>query len=142
MSTQTLGTVGPLTQTWLLEAAWAQATPRPQVAVGHPDWYGPSCSVVLRFQQGHRLSPRPWASVWSLLATWAMYRSYGRTMDIWQQQGFICYHGLRWQPDQPHQPTLSPSLPLHSASFSLPCLHHTFAHHNDSHLVARGRPRP
>lgn len=70
MSTQTMATVGPWTQTWLLVAAQARTTPWPLVAAGHPDLHDPSCNMALQLQQGHRLQSRPWASMQSLVATW------------------------------------------------------------------------
>ncbi|MEJ1283713.1 septin 7 [Cricetulus griseus] len=39
---------------------------------GHSNHHGPSSATALRHPHGYSLQSRPWASMWSLLATWTM----------------------------------------------------------------------
>lgn len=41
-------------------------------STGHPDLYDPGCSMTPRLQRSHILQPKPWATVWNLVAKWTM----------------------------------------------------------------------
>lgn len=54
--------------------------------------YGPSCSTALWNQHGHRLWPRPWMSIWPLVATWAARHQYKPQLwtNGYDQVSFVC----------------------------------------------------
>lgn len=55
----------------LIHSPGPDQTMAPVDSLDHPDQPGPSSKTALRYQNGHRLWPRPQTSTWTLAATWA-----------------------------------------------------------------------